>query len=133
MSNNNRPLSPHLQIYRWEVTMFLSIMHRLSGVALAVGAVFFTVWLMTTLRGGPAFTLFYTFAKTPVGVLVCFLWLLAFVFHYLNGIRHLFWDFGSGINPRAAKISGWFVLIGSFVATTIIWNMARGVYAVAAG
>jgi succinate dehydrogenase / fumarate reductase cytochrome b subunit len=129
MSNNNRPLSPHLQVYRWEITMFLSILHRATGVALAVGALVFTLWLLATLQGGYSFTLFYTFAKTPAGILVAFGWLFALSFHFLNGIRHLVWDTGTGFDKRTAKISGWVTLGLAFVMTVVVWNYARGVYA----
>ena len=125
IQENKRPLSPHLQVYKWEITMFMSILHRASGVALAVGALFFTVWLLTTIKGGAAFTMFYDFAKTPVGILISFLWLWAFVLHFLNGIRHLIWDAGYGFGLKAAHLGAWLVLIGSFILTTIIWNAAR--------
>lgn len=128
MTNKARPLSPHLQVYRWEITMFLSILHRATGVALAVGALVFTLWLLATLKGGYSFTLFYTFAKTPVGVLVAFGWLFALSFHFLNGIRHLVWDAGVGFEKKSAKLSGWLVLILAFVMTVLVWNYARGVY-----
>jgi succinate dehydrogenase / fumarate reductase cytochrome b subunit len=125
MSNANRPLSPHLQVYRWEITMFLSILHRVTGVGLAVGAVLFTILLMTTIEGGAPFTRFYELASTPFGLFCAFCWLFAFSFHFLNGIRHLVWDVGLGFKKKSAKASGWFVLVGSFVLTTLIWNYAR--------
>lgn len=128
MANTNRPLSPHLQIYRWEITMFLSILHRATGVALAAGAVMFTAWLYALFVTGETLTLFYTFARSPAGILVSFGWLFALCFHFLNGIRHLFWDFGYGVNTRAGKLSGWAVLLAAFVLTVVVWNHARGVY-----
>ncbi len=70
MANTNRPLSPHLQIYRWEITMFLSILHRATGVALAAGALMLTVWLYALFMTGSTLTTFYTFVKSPAGVLV---------------------------------------------------------------
>ncbi len=108
--------------------MFLSILHRVTGVALAVGALVFTLWLLATLKGGYSFTLFYTFAKTPLGVLVAFGWLFALSFHFLNGIRHLVWDAGAGIEKSSAKLSGWLVLGLAFIMTVVVWNYARGVY-----
>lgn len=129
MANDTRPLSPHLQVYRWEITMFLSILHRMTGVALAVGALAFTLWLVAVLQTGQTFTLFYTFAKSPLGIVVSYGWMFALVFHFINGIRHLVWDTGLGVNTRAAKLSGWIVLLGSFVVTSTLWNYAAGLYA----
>ncbi len=129
MANTNRPLSPHLQIYRWEITMFLSILHRATGVALAAGAVLLTAWLYALFVTGNTLTMFYTFVKSPAGILICFGWLFALCFHFLNGIRHLVWDAGYGINSRSAKLSGWVTLLGAFVLTVVVWNNARGVYA----
>jgi succinate dehydrogenase / fumarate reductase cytochrome b subunit len=129
MANTNRPLSPHLQIYRWEITMFLSILHRATGVALAAGAVLLTVWLYALFMTGTTLTTFYDFVKSPAGVLVCSGWLFSLCFHLLNGVRHLFWDFVIGVNSRAAKLSGWVTLIAAFVLTVVVWNNARGVYA----
>ncbi len=129
MTNTARPLSPHLQIYRWEITMFLSILHRLTGVALAAGAVMLTAWLYALFMTGSTLTTFYAFAQSPAGILICFGWLFSLCFHFLNGIRHLFWDFGHGITRRAAKLSGWATLLGAFLLTVIVWNNARGLYA----
>lgn len=129
MANTNRPLSPHLQIYRWEITMFLSILHRATGVALAAGAILLTVWLYALFVTGSTLTTFYSFVKSPAGILVCFGWLFSLCFHFLNGIRHLFWDAGYGVNSRAGKLSGWVTLLGAFVLTVLVWNNARGVYA----
>lgn len=128
MANTNRPLSPHLQVYRWEITMFLSILHRATGAALAVGALALTLWLVAVLQTGDTFTLFYRFAKSPVGVVVSYGFMFALVFHFLNGMRHLVWDAGVGFSTRAAKLSGWCVLILSFVLTSVLWNYAAGLY-----
>lgn len=112
--------------------MFLSILHRATGVALAAGAVMLTVWLYALFVTGTTLTLFYSFAASPAGILICFGWLFALCFHLLNGIRHLVWDAGYGVNSRAGKISGWVTLLAAFVLTVVVWNHARGVYAHAA-
>ncbi len=129
MANTNRPLSPHLQIYRWEITMFSSILHRATGVALALGAVMMTAWLYALFMTGATLTAFYTFAKSPFGVLVCFGFLFALCYHLLNGIRYLIFSTGYGITRRGGKISGWATLIATFILTVVVWNHARGVYA----
>lgn len=120
-----RPLSPHLQIYRWEITMFLSILHRATGAALAVGALVFTCWLMAVMQGPAAYADFAGWARTPVGLLAALGWLFALSFHFLNGIRHLVWDTGTGVHTAAARRSGWLVLALSVVATAALWMYAR--------
>lgn len=121
-----RPLSPHLQVYKWEITMFMSILHRMTGVGLIVACVLFTCWLLTTIKGGSAFTAFNDFARSPVGVLIAFFTLFAFIFHLLNGVRHLIWDTGFGFGRKFAHLGGWAVFAGSFIATVLIWNNVRG-------
>lgn len=128
MTNKARPLSPHLQVYRWEITMFMSIMHRATGIALSVGALVLTLWLLSILKAGNSFLLFYTFAKSPAGVLVSYGWMFSLVFHFLSGIRHLVLDTGRGLSKPSAKLTAWIVLLGSFVITTGLWNYAAGLY-----
>src|SRR5271169_6259674 len=93
---HSRPLSPHLQIYRWPVTMATSITHRATGVALSAGTLLLAWWLIATASGPEAFATFQNLAANPIGeiVLLGFVWSLAF--HLLNGIRHLAWDLGYG-------------------------------------
>lgn len=125
MINNNRPLSPHIQIYRWKLTMFLSILHRLTGVGLAFGAVMLALWLCAALRGEASFLAFHSFAHSLIGQLMFFGWLFAFIFHFFNGLRHLVWDTGHGIGIKSAQKSGQLVLAAAFVFTLIFWLLAR--------
>ena len=126
MANDSRPLSPHLQVYRWQVTMFLSILHRMTGFGLAAGAVMVTWWLMAAVLGEAQFNAFHAFTQSCLGKLMLMGWLWAFVFHFMNGIRHLVWDTGRGFTIKQAANSAWFVLIASLLGTLAIWCFASG-------
>ncbi len=120
----SRPLSPHLQVYHWYFTMFLSILHRVTGCALAVGAVLLTGWLFSAVSGADAYASFQSCLQSLIGQLMLLGWLFALCFHTLNGLRHLVWDAGYGINVKDAYLSGLFVFIGAFVLTALIWCYA---------
>lgn len=121
MSNTERPLSPHLSIYRWPVTMTLSILHRATGVALAVGLVVLAAWLVSAASGADDYDQFITLMSTLVGRLLLIGWSFAFFFHLANGIRHLVWDTGRGFEKHQANASAWFVLVAAVVATALFW------------
>lgn len=118
-----RPLSPHLQIYKPQMTSVLSIMHRITGVALTLGTVLVVLWI-TTLSLGESFYEYYVFfIKSWFGNLILIGFTFAFFYHLSNGIRHLFWDFGYGYELNIALISGVAVLISAFILTSIIWGI----------
>jgi succinate dehydrogenase / fumarate reductase cytochrome b subunit len=121
MNSKNRPLSPHIQIYRPQMTTVLSIVHRLTGVGLVAGCLIMTWWLFAAISGQTAFEQTQAFRDSPIGTLIFAGWLWAFVYHFLNGIRHLKWDTGRGINMKSAYRSGWVVVIGSVLLTILIW------------
>lgn len=121
MSTKARPLSPHLQVYRWYFSMFLSIMHRATGFALAVGALLVTWWLMAAATGVDSFIQFHDFTGSLLGRLMLAGWLYALVFHFLNGIRHLVWDFGFGFAKKTATLTGYVVFGLSIALTALIW------------
>jgi len=100
---NARPLSPHMTIYRWPVTMMTSITHRATGVGLSVGAIILAWWLVSISNGPEGWQSFHAVADTPVGLLVLFGLTWALVYHFLNGIRHLAWDMGYGFDKREAE------------------------------
>ncbi len=119
---NERPLSPHLQIYKPQITSVLSIMHRITGVALTAGTFLMVLWI-TTLSLGESFYEYYMFfIKSWFGnlVLICFTFALSY--HFSNGIRHLFWDLGYGYELNVVFISGVIVLISAFILTCIVWT-----------
>mgnify|MGYP003635420314 CR=1 len=121
MSNPERPLSPHLSIYRWPVTMTVSILHRVTGVALSVGFVVFCLWLFDAAAGASAYNSFMSYAESWPGQLLLIGWSFAFFFHLANGVRHLVWDTGRGLEIAAANASAWFVIVLSTLLTVLFW------------
>ena len=124
MANPKRPVSPHLQIYRWQIHMVLSILHRTSGVALAAGLVLWVYWLAAAARGPESFATAQGLMGSPLGLLVLFGFSAAFFFHFCNGIRHLFWDAGIGFALDTVARSSWFVVGASAVLTVLAWVFA---------
>jgi len=124
MSNHDRPLSPHLSIYRWPITMALSILHRMTGVALSLGLVVFVAWLFNAATGPDAYVAFMSVMNTFLGKLLLIGWSFAFFFHLSNGARHLLWDTGRGLEKEQADRSAWFVLITAGALTAVFWGMA---------
>jgi succinate dehydrogenase / fumarate reductase cytochrome b subunit len=121
MNKTGRPLSPHLTIYRWPITMTLSILHRMTGVALSIGLIALVVWLESIAFGVDAYATVVGLMNTIIGKLILLGLSFAFFFHLSNGIRHLFWDVGMGFEPRQANASAWFVVIASVLLTAVYW------------
>ena len=121
MSQSNRPLSPHLQVYRPQMTSMLSILHRITGVALAVGMLLLIYWLAAAASGAEAFATAQSLIGSFIGRLFLFGWTFALFYHLCNGIRHLFWDAGMGLEIEAAERSGWVVLGATGVLTLASW------------
>ncbi len=117
----HRPLSPHLQIYKWQLTSILSILHRATGIALAVGALYLAVWVIFASAGPATYAKFESFNTSIVGRIVLGGWLFSGFFHLCNGIRHLFWDAGYGFELKDAYRSGWIVVAVALIATVISW------------
>lgn len=117
-----RPLSPHLQIYRWQMGNTLSILHRVTGVALALGLVALSCWLVALAGGEEAFGSAMRVFASPLGVLFLMGWTFAFLYHLLNGVRHLFWDAGYGFERAERHASGWFAVGGALVLTLVAWS-----------
>ena len=121
MNTGNRPLSPHLQVYRWEWTMMLSITHRATGIALAAGALSLVCWLLAVASGPDAFGAVQGFIGSWLGRLLLFGWTWALLYHLCNGIRHLFWDAGLGFELPVARASGYAAAAASVAATLAVW------------
>ena len=117
----HRPLSPHLQIYRPQMTSVLSILHRLTGVGLCGGMLIVAAWLMAAATGPEAYDGFMTLASCPLGKVVFFLLTLCVSFHFASGIRHLIWDAGRLFDIRDATFAGYLVLIFTALTTGAIW------------
>ncbi|NZA27028.1 succinate dehydrogenase, cytochrome b556 subunit [Luteimonas sp. SJ-92] len=124
MTNRERPLSPHLQVYRWQITMTMSILHRTTGIALALGAFGLVWWLLAVARGGDAYAAAADCLASPLGMLAAFGFSLALVYHLLNGIRHLLWDSGWGFELPEVYRSGYAVFALTVVLTALIWVFA---------
>ena len=118
-NNSNRPLSPHLDIYQYQITWTVSIMHRLTGVAMLFGLLLIICWFLAAAFSETVFLFIDYFLQSWMGIFVIFGSLWAFWFHFLNGIRHLFWDAGYGFNLETVARSGWTVVIGSILLTII--------------
>jgi succinate dehydrogenase / fumarate reductase, cytochrome b subunit len=113
MATRPRPLSPHLQIYRPMYTMVLSILHRATGLGLAVGLLLLAWWLVALASGPAAYARFSTLLNSPPGWLVLAGLVLAFWYHFCNGLRHLNWDLGRGFEKASARRSGTLVVIAA--------------------
>lgn len=124
MSERSRPLSPHLQIYRFQWTMLLSITHRITGVGLAVGALALVWWLVALAAGPEYFAYTQAIMGHWVGRLLLLGWTWAAFYHMCNGVRHLFWDGGWGLDLGVARASGALVFIMSVVLTLAAWMVA---------
>jgi succinate dehydrogenase cytochrome b subunit len=121
MAQTTRPLSPHLQIYKWQSQMVTSILHRATGIALAVGSLVI-LWGVIALATGPdAWATFHGVAASPFGLVLLFAWTWALWFHFINGIRHLYQDAGMGYAIHAFVKSSWISIIGSLVLTAATW------------
>lgn len=116
-----RPLSPHLQVYRPQITSVLSILHRISGVALAVGSGLLVSWLMAVAAGPVGFAQAQAFFGSVLGRLMLFGWTLALFYHFCNGIRHLAWDLGHGYDLETVTRSGWFTVGATVGLTLFAW------------
>ena len=121
MATDNRPLSPHLQVYRPQFTSVLSILHRITGIALAVGTLLLVWWLIAAAAGPTEFATVQNFIGSVVGRILLLGWSFALYYHLCNGIRHLVWDTGKGFELSAAFASGWLVVVAATALTVISW------------
>lgn len=122
-----RPLSPHLGVYRWQWTMALSILHRATGIALAVGTLLLIYWLWAAASGPSAFAAARALIGSWFGQICLLGWTVALFYHLFNGIRHLFWDAGRGFELKTARLSGMFVLAATAAATILVWVIGYSV------
>ncbi len=121
MTSHSRPLSPHLQIYKPQLTSMLSILHRLTGVALAFGTLLLVYWLVAAASGAGAFETARSLIGSFIGRLLLFGWTFALFYHLCNGIRHLFWDVGLGFELPTVQRSGIMVVAASAGLTLAAW------------
>jgi succinate dehydrogenase / fumarate reductase cytochrome b subunit len=116
-----RPLSPHLDVYRFQLPMVLSITHRMSGVFLGIGSLLLVYWLLAVAAGPEAYARAESVFGSVIGQLALVAWTFALYFHLCNGIRHLCWDVGRGYAIQDAYRSGYLVIAGTLVLTAVTW------------
>lgn len=124
MANTNRPLSPHLQVYKWQLTMALSIAHRATGIALCAGIPFLLYWIWSLTAGETGYYQAQAFFASALGRIVLFGLSVSLFYHLCNGIRHLYWDMAKGLELPAVYRSGRIVLIATGVLTVLAWIAA---------
>ena len=117
----DRPMSPHLQVWRWHVTMATSILHRATGMALYVGLLVVAGWVVALASGSEAFGAYRALLGSPLGLVVLFGLTVSFLYHLANGVRHLVWDSGKGFEPKTADMTGWAAIAFGVVAAVLIW------------
>jgi len=118
---DKRPMSPHVQVWRWHVTMLGSILHRATGSALYAGAFLVTAWLFAAASGPELYGQFEMLAGTIVGQVVLFGFTIAALYHALNGFRHLVWDAGHGFTPALASFVSWLVIFVAVIGAVAAW------------
>jgi succinate dehydrogenase / fumarate reductase cytochrome b subunit len=126
-----RPLSPFVfsesgLLYRWQYTMALSILNRITGLAQSIGLILFVYWLVAAASGEEAYAQAQTVFAHPLTKFALFVFSFSFFYHLANGIRHLVWDTGRGLERKSARTSGWVAFIASVVATILFWVLAVG-------
>ena len=126
MNDSKNPLSPHLQIYRWQISSLLSITHRISGIINLLALILIFFWLIFLSLGENNYQSFLLIINSFIGkfILIGFTWSMSF--HVLSGIRHLVWDLGYGFEIKTANITGVIVIISSLTLTIIFWLFSRG-------
>ena len=128
MQYNNNPLSPHLQIYKWQISSLLSIAHRIVGVINILAITLICIWVSSLFFGEESYEIIKLFLNSFFGkfVLISLCW--TFSFHILNELRHLFWDLGYGFDLKISKITGVLALFGSFVLTILFYLIGKNIF-----
>lgn len=121
VKQKERPLSPHLQAYRMQLNMVQSILHRITGYALAVGTLMVVWLLLAAAYGEGAYAFFMNFAASPIGMILWLGWSVALFYHLFNGLRHFIWDMGGLFDLKQARIGGYVVLILTALMTAWVW------------
>ena len=127
MAQPKRPMSPHMFIYKPQLTATLSIIHRMTGIGLAVGTLFITVWLLAAAWGPAAFDWVQWFYGSPLGYLVLLGFSVCLFYHLCNGVRHLIWDMGYCLEIVDVYRSGWVMLCATAVLTFAAWTIGVGI------
>lgn len=124
-SPGERPVSPHLQVWRWHVTMLSSILHRFTGVALYGAAIGLSLWLMAVAAGPETYAPVAAALASPLGQVLLYLGVAAFAYHLANGVRHLVFDTGAGLKPSDAETTAWFAILFAAAAPVGLWALVN--------
>ena len=128
MQNDNNPLSPHLQIYKWQISSLLSITHRIVGVINILAITLICIWTLSLLVGENSYEITHIFLKSLFGKFIIVFLCWTFSFHILNEIRHLIWDMGYGFDLKITKITGVLAFIGSFILTILFYLIGKNIF-----
>ena len=128
MQEKNNPLSPHLQIYKWQISSLLSITHRIVGVINILAITIICFLILSLLLGTESYQMINNFFKSFFGKFVIISLCWTFSFHILNELRHLIWDLGYGFDLKVAKITGAIALIGSFILTILFYLIGKNIF-----
>ena len=123
-----RPMSPHLQIYRPQITSVLSFTNRMSGIAISAGTLLLVWWLVAAASGPRPFATVQHFLASWIGLILLFGWTVSLVYHFVGGLRHLAWDAGQGFSLPATHRSGWMAVIATIVLTVLIWAIGLSLW-----
>jgi succinate dehydrogenase / fumarate reductase cytochrome b subunit len=124
--SSDRPLSPHLQVWKWSITMALSIFHRATGSALAVGLALITWGLVSAATSPESYAQFLTYMSSPIGQFMLLGWTFALFFHMGTGVRHLIMDTGRLLTAKEGDIAGGFIILFACLATAFTWAVVKG-------
>ena len=128
MQFNNNPLSPHLQIYKWQLSSLLSITHRIISVINILAITLICIWTLSLIRGEASYEATKFFLQSFFGKFINVALCWSFSFHVLNEIRHLAWDLGFGFELKTSKITGLIVVFGSFFFTILVYSLGRQIF-----
>ena len=128
MEEKKNPLSPHLQIYKWQISSLLSITHRIVGVINVLAISLLCFWILSLLLGAESYQVINDIFKSFIGKFLAVGLCWTFSFHILNEVRHLFWDIGYGFDLKVSKITGVLALIGSFIFTALFFLIGRNIF-----
>jgi len=128
MQNNNNPLSPHLEIYKWQISSLLSITHRIVGVINILAITSICIWTLSLLVGENSYEITQLFLRSFFGKFIIVFLCWTFSFHILNEIRHLIWDMGYGFDLKVTKITGVLAFLGSFVLTILFYLIGKNIF-----
>ena len=128
MQDKNNPLSPHLQIYKWQISSLLSISHRIVGVINILAITIICFLILSLLLGAESYQIINNFFKSFFGKFIIIGLCWTFSFHILNELRHLIWDLGYGFDLKVAKITGVIALIGSFIVTILFYSIGKNIF-----